>query len=373
MYLLDSLGYARWSQRLLSVVLAFSLGVVLLVVLPAPKAAAAPCDAPVVNEIACENTKTGNPSSEWQISGSGSSSIQGFATDISVNRGSTIGFKVKTASTSYRLDIYRMGYYSGTGARRSQRSTPRPSTTQPACQTQASTGLIDCGNWTQTASWAVPSTAVSGIYFAKLVAGLGREPHRLRRSQRRQHVGHVLPDLRHHLAGLQRLRRQQPVRGQPGRPRLQGQLQPAVRHQRRDPRGLRLEAEYPMVRFLEANGYDVSYTTGVDTERRGNLITNHKTFLSVGHDEYWSGGQRANVEAARAAGVNLAFFSGNEVFWKTRWENSIAGGSTSYRTLVTLQGDPRQRQDRSADTAWTGTWRDPRFSPPGDGGDRRTA
>ena len=112
-------------------------------------------------------------------------------------------------------------------------------------------------------------------------------------------------------------------------------------------------AEYPMVRFLEANGYDVSYTTGVDTERRGNLITRHKTFLSVGHDEYWSGGQRANVEAARAAGVNLAFFSGNEVFWKTRWENSIAGASTSHRTLVTYKEthanakiDPNYRLDR---------------------------
>ena len=57
-------------------------------------------------------------------------------------------------------------------------------------------------------------------------------------------------------------------------------------------------------------------------------------FLSVGHDEYWSGGQRANVEAARDAGVNLAFFSGNEIFWKTRWENSIDGSGTAYRTLV---------------------------------------
>ena len=102
-----------------------------------------------------------------------------------------------------------------------------------------------------------------------------------------------------------------------------------------------------MVRFLEANGYDVSYTTGVDTERRGNLITNHKTFLSVGHDEYWSGGQRANVEAARAAGVNLAFFSGNEVFWKTRWENSISTGKHPLPHAGQLQGNPRQRQDRS--------------------------
>src|SRR5256885_13213414 len=53
----------------------------------------------------------------------------------------------------------------------------------------------------------------------------------------------------------------------------------------------------------------VTYFTGVDTDRYGTLVTQHKVFMSVGHDEYWSGGQRANVEAARAAGVNLAFRS----------------------------------------------------------------
>ena len=62
-------------------------------------------------------------------------------------------------------------------------------------------------------------------------------------------------------------------------------------------------AEYPMVRWMERNGYDVSYTTGVDSQRRGAELLEHETLLSVGHDEYWSGGQRANFEAARAAGV----------------------------------------------------------------------
>ena len=57
-------------------------------------------------------------------------------------------------------------------------------------------------------------------------------------------------------------------------------------------------------------------------------------FLSVGHDEYWSAGQRASVEAARNAGVNLAFFSGNEIYWKTRFEPSVDGTNTPYRTLV---------------------------------------
>ena len=66
-------------------------------------------------------------------------------------------------------------------------------------------------------------------------------------------------------------------------------------------------------------------------------MTNHKTFLSVGHDEYWSGTQRSSVEAARDAGVNLAFFSGNEVYWKTRYETSIDGSSTAYRTLVSYK------------------------------------
>ena len=96
-------------------------------------------------------------------------------------------------------------------------------------------------------------------------------------------------------------------------------------------------AEYPMVRFLESNGYDVSYTSGVDTDRRGAELLEHEAFLSVGHDEYWSGTQRANVEAARDAGVDLAFFSGNEVFWKTRWENSIDGSGTPHRTLVSYK------------------------------------
>ncbi|MFP5389377.1 MAG: N,N-dimethylformamidase beta subunit family domain-containing protein, partial [Thermoleophilia bacterium] len=127
-------------------------------------------------------------------------------------------------------------------------------------------------------------------------------------------------------------------------------------------------AEYPMVRWLERNGYDVSYFTGVDADRRGSEILEHKVYLSVGHDEYWSGQQRANVEAAREAGVNLAFFSGNEVFWKTRWENSIDGSNTDHRTLVCYKETHANAKIDPKSTVWTGTWRDPRFSPPADGG-----
>src|SRR6478735_1325551 len=123
-----------------------------------------------------------------------------------------------------------------------------------------------------------------------------------------------------------------------------------------------------MVRLMEANGYDVSYAAGADTDRSGGLLLNHRTFLSVGHDEYWSGNQRANVEAARDAGVNLAFFSGNEVFWETRWENSIDSSGTAYRTLVSYKETQANATIDPLTPTWTGTWRDPRFSPPADGG-----
>ena len=130
-----------------------------------------PCAPPNGNPVVCENQQTGAPSSEWDIIvAPATPTIQGFATDISVNRGETIDFKIDTDATSYQLDIYRMGYYGGFGARKVATVTPSATLpqVQPACLSDATTGLVDCGNWAVSASWAVPSTAVSGIYFAKV-------------------------------------------------------------------------------------------------------------------------------------------------------------------------------------------------------------
>ncbi len=57
--------------------------------------ASATCTAPR-NPIEAENCLPGTPSSQWYVAGAGSPNIQGFATDISVNAGQTISFKVST-------------------------------------------------------------------------------------------------------------------------------------------------------------------------------------------------------------------------------------------------------------------------------------
>jgi hypothetical protein len=331
-----------------------------------------PCAGTTVNPIACENSKPGNPASEWDVSGAGSAFIQGFATEMSVNRGETVRFKIDTNATSYRLDIYRLGYYGGLGARYIATvapSAPLPQA-QPNCLSDSSTGLVDCGNWAQSASWAVPSTAVSGIYLAKLV-----------RTDSTAGSSHIVFVVRDDSGGSDILFQTSDTTwqayntyggnslyvGSPaGRAYMVSYNRPFTTRQNA-PEDWLFNAEYPMVRWLEANGYNVSYSSGIDTDRRGAELLEHRVFLSVGHDEYWSGDQRANVEAARDLGVHLGFFSGNEVFWKVRWAPSIDGSGTPYRTLVSYK-ETHANAKIDPTGEWTGTWRDPRFSPPSDGG-----
>ena len=74
------------------------------------------CDSPA-NEIVAENCLPGNPPAEWDISGAGDMSIQGFATDISVIRGQTFNFKIDPSAAESQIVIFRLGFYQGYGAR----------------------------------------------------------------------------------------------------------------------------------------------------------------------------------------------------------------------------------------------------------------
>ncbi len=51
--------------------------------------------------------------SQWP----GPTTLQGFTTDISVNHGFTVNFKIQANTNNLRIDIYRLGYYQGNSAR----------------------------------------------------------------------------------------------------------------------------------------------------------------------------------------------------------------------------------------------------------------
>ena len=341
------------------------------------------CDPPITNPVACENSQPGTPPSQWDIptQDAGDASIQGFATDISYPLGATATFKINTPASAYSIVIYRIGYYQGNGARQIATVTPSAHLpqTQPACLRNTTSGLIDCGNWAASATWTIPSGAVPGVYIAKLTrSDTGGTSHIIFVVRDDASTAPIVVQTSdttwqaYNSYGGNSLYAGGPL-GNPGRAAKVSYNRPFNTRTLINglgPYSFFWDSEYPMVRWLEANGYNVTYASAVDTDRRGAAaLEQHHVYLSVGHDEYWSAGERASVEAARAAGVNLAFFSGNQTFWKTRYENSIDGSNTPYRTLVTYKETHANAVIDPADPPiWTGTWRDPRFSPPADGG-----
>ncbi len=131
--------------------------------------AAGPCD-PGSNAVVCENSKPGSPRSAWMV-GSTYGDIAGFGNSASLLAGETMRFRVKTPSTAYRIEIYRLGWYGGDGARlmRSLRPSVALPQRQPDCLADSVSGLVDCGNWAVSASWVVPTGAVSGLYVANFL------------------------------------------------------------------------------------------------------------------------------------------------------------------------------------------------------------
>ncbi len=348
-------------------------------------AAGDPCAAPVTNPIACENSKPGIPPANWQIDGIGDESIQGFATAMSVDIGETEKFKIKTPSSKYHVNIIRLGYYGGDGARMIEAGI-KPSATlpqsQPECLHQEATGLVDCGNWGVSASWKVPATAVSGLYVAQLVredtGGESQIFFVVRNDESHAPIVLKTSDATwqaYNAYGgnsLYSCTKWCP-KGEPegykaaysvsyNRP-FDGTF--PTDDGKSDP----FYSEYQMIRFLEKNGYDMSYVSQPDLVAEPGLLLNHKVFISSGHDEYWAGPERTAVESARDAGVNLAFFSANELFWKTRWQPSIDGTGTANRTLTTYKETHfNEPVDPAEPGVSTPTWQDPRFGTQGGAG-----
>ncbi len=330
--------------------------------------------ATTLNPIALENQKPGAPPSQWQLSGPGSTNIEGYS-QISVNVGQTVNFRINTNSTHYRIDIYRLGYYGGNGARlvTSIDHTGASGLNQPNPVVSPTTGEVDAGNWSVTDTWNVPADATSGAYIAKLTradgtAGVNEVPFIVRNDASGSAVVFQTAD-----------ETWQAYNGWGGA-NMYGGNGPgpngaayAVSYNRpiatRDgvgtyagPQDFLFGAEYSAIRWMEQNGYDVSYISGLDASTNASLLLNHKAYVSAGHDEYWTGAQRANVTAARNAGVNLAFLSGNEMYWETQLAPSIDGSNTPNTTLVSYK-DTHAADTINPTGAWTGTYADPSFNP----------
>ncbi len=183
--------------------------------------AADPCSAPV-NVIACENSKPGTPESSGRPIPA--TPIVGFATDISTTAGGRVDFKVNAA----RRPVHHR-HLPGRLLRRQRRpadhhhqpvghAAPEPARLPPG-PVDRPRRLRQLGRVRQLER---PGNGRVGRVLRLLRAdrrhGQRRQQHRdLRRPRRHPAQRHPVPDLRHDVAGLQPLRRQQPLLRQPRR------------------------------------------------------------------------------------------------------------------------------------------------------------
>jgi len=295
------------------------------------------------NYIQTENAKPG--STEWKLANPGyaSSVIEGYASLTSVNRGGRILLFVNTQESTYKMDIFRMGYYGGAGGRRMMNTISRSGTAQPACPMDATTGLIEC-DWVDPYVLDIPNTPdptdwMSGVYLVKLTAGT---------SGKQQYIMFAVRDDARFsdLLMAQTVNTSQSYNVWGGKSLYgtiasRGDTANAAHkvsfnrpYYGDDSYGVgSFSWEQNMLTWLEREGYDVSYATNVDVDADSNLLLNHKAFLSVGHDEYWTWAMRDNVERARDSGINLGFFSGNTSYWQVRYEPSTVNNQPA-RTIV---------------------------------------
>ncbi|OSI72465.1 DUF4082 domain-containing protein [Bradyrhizobium canariense] len=331
------------------------------------------------NKIVTENQLPGTPKSTWAIHGSianaGDSQIEGFATQISTNAGQTVSFKIDTASsvTGYTLDIYRLGYYGGNGAHLIGSMHHTGTDNQPNPIFNSATKTVDAGNWSVTDSWTIPSTAVSGVYFAKLTTDTGDDenmiPFIVRNDGTTSGILFQTSDQTweaYNPWGGYNL--YQGPNGKDDRAYAVSYNRPIAMNSTSNlagPADFLFGEEYAAIYWLEQNGYDVSYISGIDAATSPGLLRNTNAYIDVGHDEYWTQSQFANVKAAADAGVDLAFLSGNQIYWDTELAPSFDASHTPNRTIVEYKDiwSGTQLDPNGTANGGAGLFRDPVYGP----------
>jgi len=342
--------------------------------------------APTSKKIVNENLRPGTSNWRIPISRQASTQIQAYANVTSVLPGQKLTFFVSTAEegTPYSIDIYRLGWYGGLGGRLMTSITQQTGHAQgyydsdthrlvgcSTCLVDTQTGLVEA-RWQPSYILTVSSNWTTGIYLAKFIDTNDWQiyvPFDVRGNTHAHYVA-VTPDttyaaynewggyslyMAYNSIGTGKLGRG--VKVSFDRPYLQANGSGQV---------LYIEAD--AIHWLERQGYDLSYISDVNLHEDSKQVLQHRAYLSLGHDEYWTKEMRDGVEYARNNGVGLAFLGANAIYWQMRFEPDSQEAPD--RTIVCykvqtdlhdLARDPLYGKDNTRVTA---QWRDPVLARP---------
>lgn len=285
-----------------------------------------------------ENAKPG--ATDWQLTrvrldstmGFRSPWIEGYCSKQSVKPGETIDIMVSTdPPQKFRIEIFRMGYYSGRGARLMATLGPFQGEVQPTPPI-GEKNIREC-LWKAATRLEIPADWPSGVYLGRMsllppdentgpwqsyVVFIVRDERPadilFQCSDNTWQAYNRWPDnysIYTHPKGVQGPWAEVSFDRPYGR---EAQFLGIVNDPLTVGSGEFLPFEFPLAYFLEQHGYDVTYCANSDM-----ITPDHglkcKCFISVGHDEYWDIRQYESVKKMRDEGVNLLFLSGNTLCW----------------------------------------------------------
>lgn len=303
--------------------------------------------------IGRENQRTG--ADDWQLTrvriNKGTyrtSLIEGYCSHQSIPAGKTLSIFVSTEpARQLTIDIYRMGYYGGAGARHMTTLGPLQGKTQPVPEMgPAPARLREC-RWEPSVELKIPDDWPSGVYLGKLTT----VPESKSEPYWQSYVIFIVRDGRsadvlfqcsdNTWQAYNRWPENESLYTHPDGAhapgvavsfdRPYGKYVQIFEHPLSIGSGEFLLWEYPLCYWLEQHGYNVTYGSNSDTLDE-HFVTRCRAFLSVGHDEYWDLRQYRAAEAAINAGVNFLWLSGNSVFIVSPFSPGSSGAP--HRTIT---------------------------------------
>lgn len=283
--------------------------------------------------------------------------IEGYASVCSASAGQTIEFYVNTAAPSYTFQIFRMGWYGGRGARRIWGPRSARGVRQAIPIPDPETGLVDC-NWRKPFKVVVGTKWTSGVYLVKLEESIGHRQSYVifvvRNDNDRADIVYQLPLNTYQIYNFWGGKSAYTWGSGDGLPWGSTPGQPAVMVSFNRPyaastnpaaafgvgageficnvqpvrEGYPISSagwDYNTVRWLEKEGYYVTYITNVDSHNSPDTASRRRIFVAGAHDEYWSWESRTNIEQALSKGTNLFFSGANAIYWQVRQEKDGNG------------------------------------------------
>ena len=302
-----------------------------------------PSCVPYGNPVQRENEKLGDPF--WVIPAErrAAFSLEGYTSSPSVNRGDRISFLVNAEDDpAYVMQIYRLGWYHGAGARLLL-SVQVEGHHQPSCAATPVISLTQC-HWGHPYDLRIPYNEsdptdwASGFYLVKLTGNkTGKQsyiPFVVRDDTRRSDIKFLSATATweaYNPWGHYDLYEGGPSQTFADRARKVSLDRPFY-HGFGAGELLNLGYEFSSLRFLEREGFDVTYTSELRLHENRDELLKSKVAFFAGHSEYWTRAMRDSLQSSIAAGVSAIFMDANSIYWQARMEPD--GDKLPNRTIV---------------------------------------